>query len=300
MCISFLMLVVAAHVFASFPCDWPSMATVYATVYAILPLKLKILPLKPNMFHPVSWVAVSTAGLCLSLQLFTDTRYLAGNLVWWHWCVLVLLVAMSAWHSAMNKIRVAIESVASATRSVVWLLAWVVFILQMFSVATRYGNDLVAADILFSEVNSLVWQTFAVMFLSGLNYGVRDAVNPRIDFWWTNFSIRTKAVLDFTFHTLMLLPCIYMAVRVLQSYSATALGRNYSGEWVAGWRVWQSWEQSAEAGGLPVGPIKSMMLVGFVLFGLQVIAEIIKTGFILIGNDDYGDITEHATPHQIE
>ena len=200
----------------------------------------------------------------------------------------------------MNKIRVALESVASATRSIVWPLAWVVFILQLFSVVTRYGNDLVAADILFSETNSLVWQTFAVMFLLGINYGVRDAVNPRIDFWWTNFSNRTKAALDFTFHTLMLLPCIYMAVRVLQSYSATALGRNYAGEWAAGWRVWQSWEQSADAGGLPVGPIKSMILVGFVLFGLQVIAEIIKTGFILIGNGDYGDIIEHETPYQIE
>lgn len=43
-----------------------------------------------------------------------------------------------------------------------------------------------------------------------------------------------------------------------------------------------------------------MILVAFVLFGLQVVAEIIKTGFVLIGREDHGGITARATPLRIE
>ena len=125
-------------------------------------------------------------------------------------------------------------------------------------------------------------------------------MNPRIDFWWANFSNRTKAAIDFTVHTLLLLPFIIMSVRILKGYAATSLGRRRNGEWPSGWRVWETWESAADAGGLAVGPIKVMILVAFVLFGLQVIAEIIKTGFVLTGREDLGGRISRAAPLRIE
>ena len=100
--------------------------------------------------------------------------------------------------------------------------------------------------------------------------------------------------------TVLLLPFIFMSVGILQGYVASSLGRRHNGEWSAGWRVWKSWEEAVDAGGLAVGPIKAMLLVGFLLFGLQLAAEVIKTGFVLLGRDDYGAIVERDVPLRIE
>lgn len=250
--------------------------------------------------HPCGWVALGIMALAAFFHLVADTGYLIGNLAWWHWLLLVATVLLSAWTDGLHRLRLGIESLSSVTRPIAWMLAWAVFMLQFFNVITRYGNDLVEADILFAETTSLAWQSFGLMCLVGINYGVRDGVNPRIDFWWANFSNRTKAALDFCVHTLLLLPFIVMSVRILNGYAATSLGRRRNGEWPSGWRVWETWEEAIDAGGLAVGPIKVMILVAFVLFGLQVIAEMIKTGFVLIGRENLGGIVARDTPLRIE
>jgi len=250
--------------------------------------------------HPSGWVTVATLLGGLVAHLFTDTSYLLGNFEWWWWILLVAGVAISAWHDGLHRLRLWIEAVPTVTLKIAMILAWAVFILQFFNVITRYSNEYVNQDILIGEVVSLAWQAFGLMFLVAINVGVRDGVNPRIDFWWVNFSNKTKAALDFAMHTVLLLPFIFMSVRILQHYAAAALGRRYTGEWPAGWRVWQSWEEAVDAGGLAVGPIKTMLLVGFFMFGLQILAEVIKTGFVLIGRDDYGGIMERDVPLRVE
>ncbi len=250
--------------------------------------------------HPSGWVAVGTLIGALVVHLFTDTSHLLGNFEWWWWILLVAGVAASAWHDGLHRLRVLIEAIPTVTLRIAMFLAWSVFILQFFNVITRYSNEYVQQDILIGEVVSLAWQSFGLMFLLAINVGVRDGVNPRIDFWWTNFSNKTKAALDFAMHTVLLLPFIFMSVRILQHYAAAALGRRHNGEWPAGWRVWQSWEEAVDAGGLAVGPIKTMLLVGFFLFGLQILAEVIKTGFVLLGREDYGAVVESDAPLRIE
>ncbi len=251
--------------------------------------------------HPTGWVAVATLLAALVAHLFIDTQYLIAHFEWWWWPLLVGSIAMSAWHAGLNRVRVWIEAIPSYTLRVTMVLAWAVFVLQFFNVITRYSNEYVEQDILIGEVVSLAWQCFGLMFLVAMNVGIRDGVNPRIDFWWINFSNKTKAALDFAMHTVLLLPFVFMSIRILQSYVASSLGRKAgSGEWPEGWRVWQSWEQAVDAGGLPVGPIKAFLLIGFALFGLQLLAEVIKTGFVLIGRDDYGAIVERDTPQRIE
>ncbi len=252
------------------------------------------------MLHPIGWVSLGVILVAVVAHLFTDTDYLIGDLDWFWWVILIAGLGMSAWHDGLNRLRLAIEFIPKFTIKIAMILAWGVFLLQFFNVITRYSNEYVDRDILYGEVVSLAWQSFGLMFLVAVNAGVRNGVNPRIDFWWANFRNKTKAALDFAMHTALLMPFIFMSVRVLQTYTAAALGRRYSGEWPAGWRVWDSWEQAVDAGGLAVGPIKTMMLVGFALFGLQVVAEVIKTGFVLIGRDDYGDIVESDTPLRIE
>jgi len=250
--------------------------------------------------HPVGYVAAIVLVLAVYATVATDTNYLIGNFGWGLWTFFVVTVVLAFVPIVLHRIRLAIEVLSTITKTIAWILAWAVFGFQLFNVFTRYGNDLVEQDILLGEVVSLAAQSFALMFLLGINYGVRDGVNPRIDFWWANFSNKKKAWLDFVLHATLLVPFTWMAIRILQPYAATSLGRRFDGTWPEGGAVWRTWEQSTDAGQLPVGPIKAMILVAFCLMALQLLAELIKTGFVMMGREDYGDVKDADAPQRIE
>lgn len=250
--------------------------------------------------HPLGWVAAGLLVLAAAYHTVLDTDFLIGNFEPWYWLALIGVVALSGAHGVLHSLRLGLERIGTASKTAAWILAWVVFVVQLFNVVTRYSNPLVEQDILIGEMTSLAWQSFALLFLLGINYGVRDGVNPRIDFWWASFSAKTKAWLDFVLHVALLLPFIWLATRILTPYAATSLGRRRDGEWPEGFRVWETWEQSSDADQLPVGAIKAMILVAFVLFGLQILAELIKTGFVMINRNDLGDIAESDAPLRVE
>ena len=64
--------------------------------------------------------------------------------------------------------------------------------------------------------------------------------------------------------------------------------------------MWEIWEQSADAGGLPRGPIKLMILLGFFLMAAQIIAEIIKQILVLMGREDLAGVTYSEAPLRVE
>lgn len=249
--------------------------------------------------HPLGWVA---GALLLSGAFFqiVGTKFLIGNFSWGHWVSLLVVLALALKPITLHKLRVAMEVLPDITGVAAWILAWVVFVVQFFNVVTRYGNDLVDRDILYGQATSIAWQSFALLFLLGLNYGVKAEINPRIDFWWADFSAKRKAWLDFSLHILLLLPFIIMAIRILKPYAAISLGRRRDGTWPSGWRVWNTWENSPDADQLGVGPVKAMLLVAFILFGIQILAEVIKTGFVIMGRSDLGDVKDHDAPLRVE
>ena len=199
----------------------------------------------------------------------------------------------------LYRIKEGIEAVSDFTGRLGTWLVWVVFVLGMFAVITRYTARFVRQDIIIGEVFDLQWMVFGAMFLLAFNYGVKEGVNPRIDFWWADFSAKTKAWIDLVLHSLLFLPFIIMSIRILWGFSMTALGRSFDGSWST-WKVWQIWEQSADAGGLPRGPIKFLLLVGFILMGTQVIAEIIKQLLVLAGREDLAGAKTASVPLRVE
>ena len=199
----------------------------------------------------------------------------------------------------LQLLRIGIEKVTSFTGELTWILAWVVFALGLFNVITRYVARFIERDIIIGQIFDLQWMMFGALFLLGFNYGVREGVNPRIDFWWAEFTDKKKAWIDIVFHTAFFLPFCILAIRILYPWSMAALGRNFDGTWDT-WKVWEIWEQSGDAGGLPRGPIKFLMLVGFILMATQVIAEIIKQVLVLRGRKDLAGIADHAAPLRVE
>jgi len=251
--------------------------------------------------HPIAFVGAGALIAAAIGHLAFDTDRLIGNMDWWHWLLLVVVTILGFLPEALNKVRVAIELIGATALRFAWVCAWLVFIVQFINVLTRYLNPRFEQDILLGELTSAAWQLFALIALIGLPYGVMAAVNPRIDFWWADWTDRTKAWLDFVMHTFFLLPFLFTMTVILQGYAATALGKKRGdGSWPEGWQVWKSWEGSPDADQLPLGPIKALIFVGFVFFSLQIFAEMIKTGFVLMGNRKYGRVAAGDEFQRIE
>ncbi len=254
--------------------------------------------------HPVGWAAVVFLLLAV-VATAAGADLLIGRMPWWMWLSAIAVVAAATSDSVLNGIRLGIEAVSTFTGKLAMILAWFIFGVQLFNVITRYSNNWFETDILFGQTVSLAWMSFGMLFLLGVNYGVKEGINPRIDFWWAEFSNKRKAWLDFVMHTVFFLPFLLLGIRVLKPYAAASLGYNRfandgQGEWPSGWRVWETWEQSINAGELPVGPIQAFMLFAFILWAAQVFAEIIKTGFVIAGRDDLGDIAATDVPLRVE
>lgn len=222
---------------------------------------------------------------------------------------LVALVSVTARYDSEAGVTAAFgfaTAVAALCLGPIWVLAWAVFILALFSSLSRYIAKFVEADLIIAEVSSLAWQSFAFIAMLGVGYGVREGVNPRIDFWWANFSHRSKAWLDFVLHVGLFMPFLFMVSRILWPFARNTLGYRPDrsgaggGEWPSGWRVWETWEQQGDAGQLPVGPVQAMLFVAFILFSLQIFAEVIKHGFTLIKREDLAGIEESEAPIRIE
>lgn len=250
--------------------------------------------------HPLGWVIAGVLVVAVLWHTLFDTERMIGNLAWWQWAGLALVGILCLNPNPLNLLRKAIESLAEVTKQIVWVLAWLVFLVQLFNVITRYANPLFDTDILIGQMTSLAWQLFAAISLLGLNYGVKAQVNPRVDFWWAEWSDMKKAWLDFVMHVFLFLPFLYMSTVLLQRYASIALGQRRDSSWPSGWKVWQTWEKSPDADQLPVGGIKAVIFIGFVLFALQILAEVIKVGFVLMGRKDMAEIAERDEFQRIE
>ncbi len=219
---------------------------------------------------------------------------------------LVIVGLVGTWSTGITTGFALAILVAGLALGPLWTLGWGIFVTIFFYVVTRYTARFIEADIIIGEVNSLGLQLFGLLALLGVGYGVKAGVNPRIDFWWANFSNRTKAWLDFLIHALLFVPFLWAALRLLHSYAKTNLGfkTDFSGQtdgsWPASWHVWETWLQAPDAGNLPVGPVRAMIYVGFILFILQIFSEMIKAGFVLMRREDLAELKQVDAPTRIE
>lgn len=254
--------------------------------------------------HPLGWAALAFIVVAALLTLFADGYviglYLMGNLTWWQWLAAFAVLGLSFQPAALKALSAAIDRIADFTGGMAWRLAWLVFFFSLFNVVTRYVARYVEKDIIIGEVGSLAWMSFALIYLLGVNYGIKNGVNPRIDFWWAEFSNLRKAWLDFVLHVTLMLPFLVMASRVLYSYATDSLGQRRDGTWPSGWKLWETWEKSPDAGNLAVGPIQAMIFVGTLLFTIQIFSEAIKSGFVIMGREDLAGIDDNDAPIRIE
>jgi TRAP-type mannitol/chloroaromatic compound transport system permease small subunit len=157
-----------------------------------------------------------------------------------------------------------------------------VIVIGFANAVARYAGRFYGRQITSNLWFEIQWYLFGAIFLLAFGYSVKNEINVRVDFWYADFSPRRKALVDFVGHLIGLVPFCLLAIYVLYGPTLTSWGARPDGSF-ATWRVWEVWEQSPDPQGLPRAPIKTVILLGFVLLLLQGLAELVKLGAVLTG-----------------
>jgi TRAP-type mannitol/chloroaromatic compound transport system permease small subunit len=148
-----------------------------------------------------------------------------------------------------------------------WLVL-VMVILGVWNVAGRYIGRFTGSNLTSNAYIEAQWYIFDLVFLLGAAYTLKHNEHVRVDVFYSNLSGKKKAIADL-FGTVFFL--IHFCIMVIIFSWETILAS------------WQSWEVSPDPGGLARYPIKTMIIVAFVLLIFQGISEAIKNVAIIQG-----------------
>lgn len=169
------------------------------------------------------------------------------------------LLRISRWIDAVN------ECIGRFTG---WLVLVMVGI-GVWNVLGRYIGQVIQRNLSSNAFIESQWYLFDLIFLWGAAYTLRHNKHVRVDLFYSNWNPRRKALVNLVGTLLFLLPfCIVVIWFSWQTVLAS----------------WQIREVSPDPGGLPRYPIKSMILVSFILLIFQGVSEAIKNLAVLRGD----------------
>lgn len=174
------------------------------------------------------------------------------------------------------------------------LMAWLTLFLVLvgsFNVFTRYGFSLisdrfgedVAHALSGNRYLELQTYAFSLIFLLGAAYVFRKDGHVRVDIIFSSLGNKVKAWIDIIATFVMLFPFCWLVVYTSRSYIA---------------KSWKVMEISQNPGGLPLYPLKTMIIVAFCLLFLQGISEVIKNIAFVAGVENSGSV--HAPENHNE
>ncbi len=164
-------------------------------------------------------------------------------------------------------------------RSVAWLILIAVFV--------SAGNAVIRK--VFSTSSNawleLQWYLYGAAFLLAAAYTLKQNEHIRIDIVYGLFPRRVQHWIDLFGHVLFLMPFAVLMIVYFVPY----LGQSI-----------RSGEVSNNAGGLPLWPAKSLLLIGFGLLAIQGVSEIIKKIAVMRGliPDPTPFVSSHSAAEQ--
>jgi len=165
------------------------------------------------------------------------------------------------------------------------MLVILTVVIGFYNVLARYVGRFIGMQLSSNVFIETQWYLFSLVFFLSFSYILKNGINVRVDFIYTNWSKRSKALLDFWGHLFFLLPYCLLGIWVTVNPVITS---------------WTQWEQSPDPGGLARAPIKSMIIVAFVMLTFQTISELIKLWAVIRGEDITVADLEAETPIRIE
>jgi len=195
------------------------------------------------------------------------------------------VVAIGAFLDAIARTVVMVAD--AVTEGCGWIARVLVAILipvGFLNVFLRYVGRYTETQLVNNTWIEAQWYIYGVIFLLMFPVLLRHDGNVRVDFWYAERTDRVKARIDLIGHLVGLVPFTLLAI------------------W-ASWKPvrdsWVHWEMSPDPGGLPRAPIKAMILVAFILLGMQALASLIRLAAFFTGRDEEL-FTEREAPMRIE
>jgi TRAP-type mannitol/chloroaromatic compound transport system permease small subunit len=158
-----------------------------------------------------------------------------------------------------------IELIGAAATWIVTLLLAV----GIYNVIARYVGKYIGVNLASNTFIEGQWYLFSVIFFLGFAFILKRNAHVRVDFLYAKWNAKRRAWVNLLGTLLFLLPFSILGIivtwpRVVRSWGLLPNGR------------WTTWEMSSDPGGLPRAPIRSMIIVAFVLLIIQALSEIIK------------------------
>jgi len=168
---------------------------------------------------------------------------------------------------------------------------WVVLItvvIGFYNVFVRYIGRFIGLNLSSNVYIELQWYLYSIIFFLGFGYILKHGINVRVDILYAQWSEKTQAMIDFWATLLLLVPFCIIGLYVTYAPVLTSWGLRPNG-------TWGTWEVSPDPSGLPRAPIKTMIIVAFVLMLLQTISQLIKYWAVIIGHHEVREILEAET-----
>ncbi len=141
-----------------------------------------------------------------------------------------------------------------------WLVLLMVAV-GAWNVIGRYIGRIIGINLTSNALIEIQWYLFDLVFLFGAAYALKYNQHVRVDIFYKGWSRRRQALANFLGNILFLIPFSFLIIY-------------YS--WGTVVSSWSIGEMSPDSGGLPRYPIKSAIIIAFILLILQGISEAIK------------------------
>ena len=164
----------------------------------------------------------------------------------------------------MNKLLRIADAIDLLNEWIGRLTYWLVLLMVavgVWNVIGRYIGRIVGINLTSNAFIEIQWYLFDIVFLFGAAYALKYNEHVRVDIFYKGWSRRRQALANFLGNILFLIP--FSSLIIYYSWGTIA-------------NSWRIKEISPDPGGLLRYPIKSAIIVGFILLILQGISEAIK------------------------
>lgn len=171
---------------------------------------------------------------------------------------------------ALLRISQLIDGLIVQIGKIIGIIVIVLTLLGVYNMLTRYLGPLFQTNLSSNAAQDGLSYMFSLTFFLGFSYILLRNENVRVDFLYGRWNERRRAVVNFFGHLLFLIPFCLMGLYVT---------------WPSVRESWLRGERFPQLGGLPIYPLKAMILVAFALLLLQAISECIKHLAAMSGTD---------------
>lgn len=175
---------------------------------------------------------------------------------------------------ALLQVSAAIDAVIDWIGNQMTWIVTLMIVIGFVNVVVRYVSRFVGMRLTSNAIIEVQWYMFSILFFLGFAYILRHNLNVRVDFLYAGWSPKRKALIDLIGNALFLTIFCIIGIYVTYAPVMKSWGQLPNGSW-------GNWEMSPDPEGLPRAPIKTMIIVAFVLLLIQNISEIIKKVAVL-------------------